>query len=125
MSASDITVSLSLSLSAAELSLLLRELILKLFSEHLSADGKVTSSTGADSRNAFMCGLCLVCGGKVLCKALHLVGRVFVSDVCTQTKQRAAQVPRLTLCVFVQRPFIYEKLSVFVCSPCSHSLWTT
>lgn len=38
-------LSLSLSLSAAELSLLLREMILKLFSEHLSADGKVISSS--------------------------------------------------------------------------------
>lgn len=120
LNASDIT--LSLFLSAAELSLLLREMILKLFSEHLSADGKVMSSMDADSLNAFMCARVWFMTAR-LCMKLYIQWAGYLFHIYAHRQSKGLHM--LTLCVFVQRPFIYEKLSVCVCSPCSHSLWTT
>lgn len=124
LNASDIT--LSLFLSAAELSLLLREMILKLFSEHLSADGKVMSSIDADSLNAFMCARVWFVTAR-LCMKLSVQRAGYSFRIYANKQSRGLH--GLTLCVCVQRPFIDEKLSVLlaptvcglhrhVCEPC-------
>lgn len=138
--------SLFVFLPATELSLLLREMILKLFSEHLSADGKVmlslmltecmllfckcNSAFGSVPHSVYCCTGQAVCSYEVslwqtekTCLQTFLLfftAGLFVTYIQGCLSRYFDRI--MLLCYFI--PVQAVKLNACTLCPCSHSLWT-